>query len=130
MLKLHQSNQRKKMKQIYILAITILFFNGCNTTQDKQIENKFNIYISKLSNEEIEDNLSRGLKPIAIKDNIDVKGFANTAGSLALKDNRPSNNAFLIQKLVDNGYEFVINNLTWEILLPKYVKFYEDLVNS
>lgn len=95
------------MKQIYILAITILFFNGCNTTQDKQIENKFNIYISKLSNEEIEHNLSKGLKPIAIKDNIDVKGFANTAGSLALKDNRPSNNAFLIQKLVDNGY-FVI----------------------
>lgn len=107
MLKLHQSNQRKKMKQIYILAITILFFNGCNTTQDKQIENKFNIYISKLSNKEIEHNLSKGLKPIAIKDNIDVKGFANTAGSLALKDNRPSNNAFLIQKLVDNGY-FVI----------------------
>ena len=34
------------------------------------------------------------------------------------------------KKLADNGYEFVINNLTWEILLPKYVKFYEDLVNS
>ena len=33
------------------------------------------------------------------------------------------------KKLADNGYEFVINNLTWEILLPKYVKFYEDLVN-
>jgi len=32
--------------------------------------------------------------------------------------------------LANNGYEFVINNLTWEILLPKYVKFYEDLVNS
>ena len=32
--------------------------------------------------------------------------------------------------LADNGYEFVINNLTWENLLPKYVKFYEDLVNS
>ena len=34
------------------------------------------------------------------------------------------------KKLADNGYEFVINNLTWEILLPKYIKFYEDLVNS
>ena len=34
------------------------------------------------------------------------------------------------KKLVDNGYEFVKKNLTWEILLPKYVKFYEDLVNS
>jgi len=34
------------------------------------------------------------------------------------------------KKLADNGYEFVIKNLTWEILLPKYVKFYEDLANS
>ena len=34
------------------------------------------------------------------------------------------------KKLADNGYEFVIKNLTWEILLPKYVKFYEDLMNS
>ena len=34
------------------------------------------------------------------------------------------------KKLANNGYEFVRNNLTWEILLPKYVKFYEDLVNS
>jgi len=31
------------------------------------------------------------------------------------------------KKLADSGYEFVMNNLTWEILLPKYIKFYEDL---
>ena len=96
------------MNNIYILAITVFFLSACsNDSQTEEIENRFNIYISKLSNEEIEDNLSRGLKPIAIKDNIDVQGFANTAGSLALKDNLPSNNAFLIQQLVDNGY-FVI----------------------
>ena len=34
------------------------------------------------------------------------------------------------KRLSDAGYEFVMNNLTWEILLPKYVKFYENLVNS
>ena len=28
------------------------------------------------------------------------------------------------------GYSFVIKNLTWEVLLPRYVKFYEDLLNS
>ena len=96
------------MNNIYILAITVFFLSAfSNVSQAEEIENRFNIYISKLSNEEIEDNLSRGLKPIAIKDNIDVKGFANTAGSLALKDNLPSNNAFLIQQLVDKGY-FVI----------------------
>jgi amidase len=96
------------MKNIYILTVIVLFLNGCNNDfQAEKIEDRFNIYISKLSNKEIEYNLSKGLKPIAIKDNIDVKGFANTAGSLALKDNRPSKNAFLIQQLVDNGY-FVI----------------------
>jgi len=34
------------------------------------------------------------------------------------------------KKIVESGYDFVIENLTWEILLPKYVKFYEDLINS
>ena len=28
------------------------------------------------------------------------------------------------------GYDFVVKNLTWEVLLPRYVKFYEDLLNS
>ena len=28
------------------------------------------------------------------------------------------------------GYDFVVENLTWEVLLPRYVKFYEDLLNS
>jgi len=35
-----------------------------------------------------------------------------------------------IDKFTNSGYDFVLNNLTWEVLLPKYVKFYEDLVNS
>ncbi|WP_299290944.1 glycosyltransferase family 4 protein [Nitrosopumilus sp.] len=34
------------------------------------------------------------------------------------------------KKIVQNGYEFVISNLTWEVLLPKYVKFYEDILKS
>jgi len=34
------------------------------------------------------------------------------------------------KRIVESGYNFVIENLTWEILLPKYVKFYEDLINS
>ena len=50
------------------------------------------------------ENIVKGSLPIAIKDSIDVKGFANTAGSLALKDNYPENNAFLVQKLLDNDF--------------------------
>jgi len=34
------------------------------------------------------------------------------------------------KKLAENGYDFVINNLTWETLLPRYVQFYEKLANS
>lgn len=97
------------MKKTLIILILLIIY-GCNQSLElstKDMEEKYNIYISKLSNEQIQANLNRGLKPIAIKDNIDVEGFANTAGSLALKDNLPSNNAFLIQQLVDNGY-FVI----------------------
>ena len=33
-------------------------------------------------------------------------------------------------KLAENGHEFVIKNLTWEVLLPKYIKFYEDLLKT
>ena len=96
------------MKYIHIIIITIFILLACNNDFGvDSIENKYNIYISKLSDEEIEKNLQKGLKPIAVKDNIDVIGFANTAGSLALKNNFPDNNAFLIQKLIDNGY-FVI----------------------
>ena len=92
----------------FILILVILLFAGCNKS-DKNIdvEKKYNIYISKLSDEEIAKNLKNGLKPIAVKDNIDVIGFANTAGSKALENNFPNKNAFLAQKLIDNGY-FVI----------------------
>jgi len=34
------------------------------------------------------------------------------------------------KELADAAYEFLINNLTWDILLPKYIKFYEDLVKE
>ena len=92
----------------FIFILVILFISGCSkSTETIDIEQKYNIYISKLSNEQIEENLKKGLKPIAVKDNIDVVGFANTAGSLALKNNFPEKNAFLAQKLIDNGY-FII----------------------
>ena len=36
----------------------------------------------------------------------------------------------LQSKLIVNAYEFVNQNFTWDLILPKYVKFYEDLVSS
>ncbi len=32
-------------------------------------------------------------------------------------------------RLAEAGYDFIIKNMTWEVLLPKYVAFYEKLVS-
>lgn len=41
--------------------------------------------------------------PVLIKDNIDVQGMPCTAGSIALKDHHPGQDAFLVQKLREAG---------------------------
>jgi len=41
---------------------------------------------------------------IVIKDNIDIKGLVTSAGSLALENNIAEENAFLIDKLLQNGF--------------------------
>lgn len=35
-----------------------------------------------------------------------------------------------VSKLVESAYDFVVNEMSWEKILPKYIKFYEDLFNS
>ena len=47
-----------------------------------------------------------------------------------LQDKLPAFNKEKAKNIAQAGYEFVIENLTWEVLLPKYVRFYEDLVKS
>ena len=44
--------------------------------------------------------------------------------NLLLKDKE------LASKLSDEGYQFLMKNFTWEVLLPKYKKFYEDLLKD
>ena len=44
--------------------------------------------------------------------------------------NRLLENKEYAKKLADAGYEFLKNNLTWGVLLPKYIKFYEDLIKE
>lgn len=34
------------------------------------------------------------------------------------------------KKLTDAAYDFVVDNMTWDTILPKYVKFYESLLES
>lgn len=33
-------------------------------------------------------------------------------------------------KLIQNAYEFVINEMSWAKIIPKYIEFYEDLLNN
>jgi hypothetical protein len=40
---------------------------------------------------------------------------------------------YLIQNAVSlgkEGYDFIINNLIWKKILPKYIDFYTNLLNS
>lgn len=41
--------------------------------------------------------------PIGVKDNLDVAGYATTAGTPALRNHRPAKNAPLVQELIDRG---------------------------
>ncbi len=41
--------------------------------------------------------------PVLIKDNIDIVGMVNSAGSVALAEHRPSDDAFLVQRLRASG---------------------------
>jgi amidase len=41
--------------------------------------------------------------PVLIKDNVDIAGMVNSAGSLALADNRPATDAFMVHRLRDAG---------------------------
>ena len=91
---------------LYIFSFLFIFCACQKNTQysHDQLDSKFGVYISKLSDREVSDHLSNGLTPIALKDNIDAIGFANTAGSIALQQNFPDKNAFLVQKLIDKGF--------------------------
>ena len=49
------------------------------------------------------------LVPIAlgVKDNIDIQGLPNTAGSIALQNNKPKKSAYLTKRLKSGGYYIV-----------------------
>ena len=75
---------------------SVLFFVVFGITLDADFDsNNSLIEFYGLSDEKID---------IVIKDNIDIKGEVTSAGSIALKDNIASENAFIIQKLIDANY--------------------------
>lgn len=96
-----------------LILITILFL----VLSIDCYSDKFNSFIAIKTDLENVDNKTE----IAIKDNIDVVGFATTAGSLALKNNFPTKDAFIIQKLKKIILSFMVkqiyqNGLTSDLL--------------
>ena len=73
-------------------------------------DQEVNSVISLYSNQEILEEYYAGAEkefhgvPILLKDNIDSIGIANTAGSLAFKNNLPKNDAPLVSKLRESGF--------------------------
>ena len=80
---------------------------------------------------------------IAFRDLVNSRGFTalflfnlflGICGFVTLHSFRDNVNSLLDDKvkaktLSDAGYEFVKNNLTWDVVLPKFIKFYENLLN-
>jgi len=51
-------------------------------------------------------------------------------GKLADAVNELLSDKVKAEKLATNGNVFVKNNMTWDVILPKYIKFYEDLLKN
>jgi len=49
---------------------------------------------------------------------------------LAESVNRILDDDVLSKQLSENSYDFVINNMTWDSVLPKYLEFYENLLKN
>ena len=35
-----------------------------------------------------------------------------------------------MKEITENGYDFIIKNMTWDVLLPKYIEFYKKLIKQ
>lgn len=78
------------------------FFLACLASLSQLIYpqvDKFNAYVVQIPKKNITNKVA-----IAIKDNIDLIGYPTTAGSLALLDNYPTQNAFIVSKLYENNF--------------------------
>ena len=83
----------KKYFVAFLLTAFHIFLTG-EATKDP-----FNAFILEIPSMEEKNSIN-----IAIKDNIDLAGFPTTAGSIAMLSNIPQKDAFIVNKLKQNGY--------------------------
>jgi len=99
-------------KQLFTITFFALLLSS--NIQGSVVDNdQYNAFISIVSKEDTNKEIKKiealSLMPIAlgIKDNIDIEGLPNTAGSIALQNNRPKKNAHLVRRLQSGGYYIV-----------------------
>ena len=55
---------------------------------------------------------------------------ANNPQKLAESVNKLLENKQNANQLANSGYKFIKNNMTWDVVLPKYIEFYENLLKN
>jgi Asp-tRNA(Asn)/Glu-tRNA(Gln) amidotransferase A subunit family amidase len=108
---IHQQMQSKKLTsqalvQFYLNRINKYDDNGIKLNAVVQL-NENALSQAKMLDEYYSKHGKKGPLhgiPVLLKDNIDTTdGMANTAGSYALANNYPNKNAFLVEKLIEDG---------------------------
>jgi amidase len=99
-------------KQLFLTAFFALLLSS-NIWGSDEDNDQYNAFISVVAKEDINKEIKKiealSLIPIAlgVKDNIDIEGLPNTAGSIALQNNRPKKSAHLVKRLQSGGYYIV-----------------------
>ena len=99
-------------KHLFLIVFFALFLSS-NIWGSVKDNDQYNAFISVVAKEDIDKEIKKiealSLIPIAlgVKDNIDVEGLPNTAGSIALKNNQPKKSAHLVKRLQSGGYYVV-----------------------
>ena len=99
-------------KHLFLIVFFALFLSS-NIWGSVKDNDQYNAFISVVAKEDIDKEIKKiealSLIPIAlgVKDNIDVEGLPNTAGSIALQNNQPKKSAHLVKRLQSGGYYIV-----------------------
>ena len=71
-----------------------------------------------------------GIPELIINDETGILIPPENPGKLVDAVNELLSDKVKAEKLATNGNTFVKNNMTWDVVLPKYIQFYEDLLKD
>ena len=71
-----------------------------------------------------------GIPELIINNKTGILVSPENPGEIANAVNELLSNPEKVDKLTTNGNDFVKKNLTWEVMLPKFIQFYENLLNN